>query len=114
MRIREMAVAVLAVAALVGDAAAKGQAKRPMSYQEAVERFRAIKKGTPSDEVVAALGEPARREGRRWIWDFTKLKGYPGIAVGVQTFPAGSVQLDADSRVERTELAWIDATGPGQ
>ena len=84
-----------------------------MTYEQAVERFRTVKKGMPSKSVIALLGEPARKQAQQWFWDFTKLEGFPGIHVGTQTFTGGAVTLDDALVVVRSDLAWVDATGPG-
>ena len=83
----------------------------PMNYDQAVAAFRAVKKGQTAAQVTAALGEPAQRDGDSWRWDFTRLPKFPGIHVGAQTFVGGVVQF-RHGRVEKSELAWIDATGP--
>jgi hypothetical protein len=90
--------------------AAPGRAT--MTYDQAVDAFRTIKKGTPRAQVIALLGEPSRHQDRFWVWDFTTLKDYPGIEPGRQTFTGGVITFDDRDRVERAELAWIDATGP--
>ncbi len=65
-----------------------------------------------SAQVLAALGEPTRREGATWAWDFSKLKDFPPFAPGRQVFPSGAITFDAQQHVAHTQLAWIDATGP--
>lgn len=93
-------------------AALAGPVAPTMNYDQAVAAFRTIKKGTQRAQVIATLGEPTRREKRQSVWDFSKLKGFPGIGVGRQTFTAGVITFDAAERVERAEFAWVDATGP--
>lgn len=56
----------LAIALLAG-CAKKSVAER--NVDAAVKRYGAVATGMTKQEVVAKLGEPARREGARWRWE---------------------------------------------
>ena len=45
------------------------------------------------------------------LYDFSKLKGFLGIKVGVQTFFDGKIVFNKSKIVESTKLGWIDVTG---
>jgi hypothetical protein len=103
---------LIAVGQLLWMLMATSASPAPMTYEQAVEAFRNVKKGQSRADVVARMGEPAARRGSEWSWDFTKLKGFPGMAPGRQTFTGGVVVFDEKMHVQRSELAWIDVTGP--
>lgn len=63
----KLGLALLAAVLLLAGCAGKSPAERKV--EAAVKRYGVVATGMTQQELIAKLGEPARREGDRWRWE---------------------------------------------
>lgn len=84
--------------------------KREMTYQDLIKIQNQVVKGMRAEDLEAMLGAPEKRSDTQWVYDFKKLKGFPGPTMNAQVFTGLAADVQ-DGLVTNVKWGWVDIHG---